>query len=101
VLVGLDGSAEAAAALGAALDLLGPRLGRLTLVTVTDLDASDEHGRAMARARAELKLRGRLVQLMLSAHQHGPDAGRQVPTLMLAAGPPGRGAGWAGCRGRL
>ena len=88
VLVGLDGSAEADAALAAALDLLGPRLGRLTLATVVDLDASVEHDRARARARAELERRGRLVQLMLSTGHHGPDDGRRVPALVLVAGHP-------------
>ena len=85
VLVGLDGSAEAAAALAAVLELLGPRLGRLTLATVIDLDVSVEHNRAVARARAELELRGRLVQLMLST---GPDDARRVPALVLVAGHP-------------
>jgi nucleotide-binding universal stress UspA family protein len=88
VLGGLDGSAEAAAGLAAVLELLGPRLGRLTLATVIDLDASVEHDRAMARARAELERRGRLVQLRLSTHQHGPDNGRRVPALALATGHP-------------
>jgi nucleotide-binding universal stress UspA family protein len=88
VLVGLDGSAEAAAALAAVLELLGPRLGRLTLATVIDLDASVEHDRAMARARAELERRGRLVQLRLSTGQHGPDDGRRVPALVLVTGHP-------------
>jgi nucleotide-binding universal stress UspA family protein len=88
VLVGLDGSAEAAAALATVLDLLGPRLGRLTLATVTGLDASVEHDRALARARAELERQGRLVQLRLSTRQHGPDDGRRVPALVLVAGRP-------------
>src|SRR5512133_3687934 len=52
------------------------------------LDASVEHDRAMARARAELERRGRLVQLRLSTHQHGPDNGRRVPALVLATGHP-------------
>jgi nucleotide-binding universal stress UspA family protein len=88
VLVGLDDSGEAAAALATVLDLLGPRLGRLTLVTVLELDASVEHNRAQARARAELERQGRLVQLRLSTHQHGPDDGRRVPRLVLATGYP-------------
>jgi nucleotide-binding universal stress UspA family protein len=88
VLVGLDGSGEATAALAAALELLGPRLGRLTLVTVLELDASVEHDRAQAQARAGLERRGRLVQLRLATGQHGPDDGRRVPQLVLAAGHP-------------
>jgi nucleotide-binding universal stress UspA family protein len=88
VLAGLDGSPEAVAALAAALDLLGPRLGRLTLVTVLELDASVEHDRARVRARAELERQARLVQLRLSTGQHGPDDGRRVPGLVLLAGRP-------------
>ncbi|HEY6707677.1 MAG TPA: universal stress protein [Actinomycetota bacterium] len=88
VLVGLDGSAEATAALAAVLELLGPRLGRLTLATVVDLDASVEHDRARARARAELERQARLVQLRLSTGEHGPDDGRRVPRLVLLAGHP-------------
>jgi nucleotide-binding universal stress UspA family protein len=88
VLVGLDGSGEAAAALATVLELLGPRLGRLILVTVLELDASVEHDRAQARARAELERQGRLVQLRLSTGEHGPDDGRRVPALVLAAGHP-------------
>jgi nucleotide-binding universal stress UspA family protein len=88
VLVGLDGSAEAAAALAAVLELLGPQLGRLTLATVVGLDGSVEHDRAQARARAELERQGRLVQLRLSTGQHGPHDARRVPALVLAAGHP-------------
>lgn len=48
LLVGVDGSPQAAAALTAALDLVGSRLGRLTLVAVTSLlhgDASSPQAR--------------------------------------------------------
>jgi nucleotide-binding universal stress UspA family protein len=38
--------------------------------------------------RAELERQGRLVQLRLSAGQHGPDDARRVPTLVLVAGHP-------------
>jgi nucleotide-binding universal stress UspA family protein len=41
VLVGVDGSPEAQAAACTAVELLGPRLGRLTLATVIDLDAAE------------------------------------------------------------
>jgi nucleotide-binding universal stress UspA family protein len=40
VLVGMDGSVAAEAAACAVVQLLGPRLGRLTLATVIDLDAA-------------------------------------------------------------
>jgi nucleotide-binding universal stress UspA family protein len=45
------------AALLTVLDLLGPQLGRLTLATVIDLDASVEHDRAKDQARVELRRR--------------------------------------------
>jgi nucleotide-binding universal stress UspA family protein len=41
VLVGVDGSADARRAAQAAVDLLGPRLGRVTLATVLDYDVAD------------------------------------------------------------
>jgi nucleotide-binding universal stress UspA family protein len=59
VLVGLDGSPEAAAALAAALDLLGP----------------------------ELERQGRLAQLRLSTGEHSLDDA-WAPALVLAAGRP-------------
>jgi hypothetical protein len=40
VLVGIDGSPESAAATAAALDLLGGRVGRLTLLAVAEIDAA-------------------------------------------------------------
>jgi hypothetical protein len=40
VLVGIDGSPESSAATFAALDLLGDRVGRLTLVAITAIDTS-------------------------------------------------------------
>jgi nucleotide-binding universal stress UspA family protein len=40
VLVGIDGSPESTAALGHAIDLLGDRIGRLTLAAVIDYDAA-------------------------------------------------------------
>ena len=52
VLVGFDGSPESKAAFTAALDLLGSRLGRLTLATVIPYDGGLEHER-MAKAALE------------------------------------------------
>jgi nucleotide-binding universal stress UspA family protein len=52
VLVGIDGSPEAENALRSLIEILGPRLGRLTLAAVVDYDIavgsrlSDERGRA-------------------------------------------------------
>ena len=51
LLVGIDGSPQAAAALDAAVDLVGSRLGRLTLAAVADLDAT------VARQEEEVRLR--------------------------------------------
>jgi nucleotide-binding universal stress UspA family protein len=55
VLVGMDGSPESRAALAAATELLGPRLGRLTLATAIPYDAGVERYRT---ARAALEDQG-------------------------------------------
>jgi len=57
VLVGFDGSDESKAALASAIELLGARLGRLTLATVIPYDGgmSDE-GAAMAALRRQAAL---------------------------------------------
>jgi nucleotide-binding universal stress UspA family protein len=55
LLVGIDGSPQAAAALDAALCVLGLRLGRLTLAAVTDLDSSVAHDQEEARLGRELQ----------------------------------------------
>ena len=56
VLVGLDGSPEAANALHAALAILGPRVGRLSLAGVVDYDlaATDPPAEGERQLRAEL-----------------------------------------------
>ena len=58
-LVGVDGSVEAAAAACTVIELFGPRLGHLTLGTVTDLEAAasaSAHGQALSsEARAMLE----------------------------------------------
>lgn len=58
VLVGVDGSPESRAALRAAAELLGPRLGRLTLATVIPYDYGIETQRT---ATADLEAAGRAV----------------------------------------
>jgi nucleotide-binding universal stress UspA family protein len=89
VLVGVDGSPEAAAALATVLDLLGPRLGRLALATVTDLDASVEHDRQQAQACAELERQAETVRAWLSTQPSGADGdGPRIPELLLLAGRP-------------
>lgn len=67
LLVGIDGSPEAAAALDAAVNLLGTRLGRLTLAAVADLDASVANQREEARLREELKGEASRIQARLDA----------------------------------
>lgn len=52
VLVGHDGSPEAAAVVQAAIELLGPRLGRLTQATVVPFDVAAD---GVARAAAALR----------------------------------------------
>ena len=49
VLVGIDGSPESESALRTAVELLGPRIGRLTLVGVTGFD----HGNPQVEADTE------------------------------------------------
>ncbi len=50
VLVGVDGSPESRAALSAAAELLGPRLGRLTLATVIPYDCGFDRQRTAQKA---------------------------------------------------
>jgi nucleotide-binding universal stress UspA family protein len=52
VLVGIDGSAESETALRTAVEILGPRIGRLTLAGVTDFD----YGSSQAKADTERAL---------------------------------------------
>jgi nucleotide-binding universal stress UspA family protein len=57
VLVGIDGSAECRSAVGQAVALLGPRLGRLTLATVVPFEGVPAHTR---QAVAELERHARM-----------------------------------------
>ena len=71
------------------LDLLGPQLGRLTLATVVDLDASVEHDRAKDQARAELLRRADQIRMRLWTPSQDPDEhGRPFPDLILLPGQP-------------
>jgi nucleotide-binding universal stress UspA family protein len=56
VLVGIDGSAAAEEALRTAIEIVGGRLGRLTLATVVDYDVAVGSGLAEARDRARTVL---------------------------------------------
>lgn len=91
VLVGIDGSPESAAATTAALELLGDRVGRLTLVAVTDVDDSVAGREEQARLRGELERQAEEVRAWLR-EQDGPVQAKQtvVPELQLMPGPPAR-----------
>jgi hypothetical protein len=79
LLVGIDGSAQAAAAMDAALDALGARLGRLTLAAVTDVDATVAHQREEARLRQELQRQADRAQARLAVTGVGHQPGRPAP----------------------
>lgn len=83
VLVGIDGSAHAAAALQAALDLLGGRVGRIALATVLRLDDSPE------RRLEESAARQRLERVAATVVRTGPSNRLlTVPELVLLSGRP-------------
>lgn len=82
VLVGIDGSQQSQAALRTALELLGERVGRLTLATVVTYDAALGDHRAPPGALEEREAEASLREA----------AGELVPgqaTLVLLAGTPG------------
>jgi hypothetical protein len=87
-VIGIDGSPEAAAALVAAPELVGPRLGRLTLAGVTGLDDSVERRRDEARLQAELQRQSLAVQAWLAGHATARAAGFREPEVVLCAGRP-------------
>jgi nucleotide-binding universal stress UspA family protein len=53
VLVGIDGSAESEAALRTVVDILGPRIGRLTLAGVTEFDYGSPQAQADTKRALE------------------------------------------------
>jgi nucleotide-binding universal stress UspA family protein len=89
VLVGIDGSPESAAATTAALELLGSRVGRLTLVAVTDLDDSYAGREERLRLQGVLEQQAEAVRAWLG-ERDGPVEAKQtvVPELKLMAGRP-------------
>jgi nucleotide-binding universal stress UspA family protein len=105
VLVGVDGSPQAAAALDAVVDLLGPRLGRLTLAAVATLDATVARQEEEARLRQELRRQAGRVQARLRAARVDAAAelvllrGRPANTLTGHAVAGGYGLVVAGTRG--
>ena len=91
VLVGIDGSPESAAATTAALELLGDRVGRLTLVAVTDLDDSYAGREERVRMQGELERQAEAVRAWLQEHDATGQAKQKVtPELQLMSGPPAR-----------
>jgi nucleotide-binding universal stress UspA family protein len=91
VLVGIDGSPESAAATTAALELLGDRVGRLTLVAVTEVDDSTAGHQERARLREELERQAEAVRAWQDEQRRTVKAVRPViPELQLLSGPPAR-----------
>ncbi|MFL6223942.1 MAG: universal stress protein [Actinomycetes bacterium] len=91
VLVGIDGSPESAAATTAALELLGDRVGRLTLVAVTEVDDSTAGHQERARLREELERQAEAVRAWQDEQRRTVKAVRPViPELQLRSGPPAR-----------
>jgi nucleotide-binding universal stress UspA family protein len=91
VLVGIDGSPESAAATTAALELLGDRVGRLTLVAVTEVDDSTAGHQERARLRDELERQAEAVRAWLQERDATGQAQQKVtPELQLLSGPPAR-----------
>jgi nucleotide-binding universal stress UspA family protein len=76
VLAGIDGSAESETALRTAVEILGPRIGRLTLAGVTDFD----YGSSQARADTERALE--------SLHAMAASASVSGPGIMILSGRP-------------
>ncbi|MDQ2826576.1 MAG: universal stress protein [Actinomycetota bacterium] len=101
VLAGYDGSPESLAAIGAAADLLDPRLGRLTVTTVVPFDGgAEEEPRATAALRGLVGRAGRaggLVPECTVLHGRPAEALRDWATHeryeMIAVGT--RGAGFS------
>jgi nucleotide-binding universal stress UspA family protein len=85
VLVGIDGSPESGAATTAALDLLGARVGRLTLVAVTEIDDSVAGRREQRRLRDELERQAEAVRIWL---QERDATHTVVPELLVRSGQP-------------
>ena len=91
VLVGIDGSPESAAATTAALELLGDRVGRLTLVAVTEVDDSVAGREERGRLRQELERQAEAVRAWQKERDvPAQEKQRVTPELQLMSGPPAR-----------
>jgi nucleotide-binding universal stress UspA family protein len=89
VLVGVDGSPESAAATTAALDLLGGRVGRLTLAAVAEVDDSPAGRQERARLREELGRQAEAARAWQEEQRRTVKAVRPViPELVLRSGQP-------------
>jgi nucleotide-binding universal stress UspA family protein len=89
VLVGIDGSPESGAATTAALDLLGARVGRLTLVAVTEIDDSVAGRQEQRRLRDELERQAEAVRIWLQERDVTGQAEQTVvPELLVRSGQP-------------
>jgi nucleotide-binding universal stress UspA family protein len=89
VLIGIDGSRESAAAASTALHLLGDRMGRLALVSVTAIDDSPAGREEQARLQAELERQAQALQAAQRGRRQSGQAGQTViPALMLRSGQP-------------
>jgi nucleotide-binding universal stress UspA family protein len=80
VLVGVDGSPEASAALGTVAGLVGERLGRLTIAAVLDFDTAESDMQWGERDRA-------LAELARDADELEATTGRRPETQLLAGRP--------------
>jgi nucleotide-binding universal stress UspA family protein len=89
VLVGIDGSPESAAATTAALELLGGRVGRLTLVAVAEVDDSVAGRQERVRLQGELERQAEAVRAWQQKLHRTVKAVRPViPELVLRSGQP-------------
>lgn len=104
VLVGVDGSGEARQALRCVVDLLGPRIGRLTLASVLDFDTAETSEQRDERRLAEQHLDEMAVEAAAVWGVGVPGrallAGRPADALVRFAGADGYDLIAIGCRGR-
>jgi nucleotide-binding universal stress UspA family protein len=80
VLIGVDGSPQAAGAIDGVLRLFGPQLGRLCVATVVDYDVHQLPGKALPNERA--------AEILDEAAAAVTAAGGRAPTTVLLTGQP-------------
>lgn len=92
VVIGVDGSAEAAGAVDGVLRLFGSQLGRLALAYVVDYDVHQLPGKALPNERA--------AEILDEAAASVTAAGGPVPTTVVLTGQPAETLiGYAGSEG--